>query len=308
MMDIQEKFLARLTEDLISNRLTMAEVALRVNQEQFLLQLTEDLVNNRVTLPTLPEISLRVKKVVENERSTVAQIARIVVTDAVLCIRLLRLANSALYRSRIPVKNVQEAISRVGMSQVHNVVNALVMEQIYLTASLKALRPHLTRLWTHSTRVAAISMVLAHRYTKLSPDQAMLGGLIHDVGILPILSRAEGYPSLFNNPEALSAVIADLHGDVGHTILTSWNFPVEFSIAAAEHDDLTRNSGPEKDLADIIQVANLLSYVGTNHRHMAVDWTTVPAFAKLGLTPVMAIAVLKEAEMEIRETQAILEN
>jgi HD-like signal output (HDOD) protein len=275
-------------------------------QEKFLLQLTEDLVNNRVVLPTLPEIALRVKKVLEDDRSTPAQIAKMMVSDAALCTRLLRIANSPLYRGRSPIKNVQDAISRIGMSQTLNLVNALVMEQLYQMASLKALRPHLTQLWGHSTRVAAIATVLARRYTKISPEQAMLGGLIHDVGVLPILTRAEGFPVVFNDPVVLGEVITDLHGDVGCTILESWHFPAGLSAAAASHDDLTRDSGPVTDLGDIIQVANLLSYVGTDHRHMAVDWNTVPAFSKLGLTPPMGIAVLKEAETEIHETQSML--
>ncbi|CAK0755410.1 HDOD domain-containing protein [Gammaproteobacteria bacterium] len=275
-------------------------------QETFLLQLTEDLVNNRIMLPTLPEVALRVKKIVEDDRSTPGKIARTIGSDAALCTRLLRVANSTLYRGRSPIKNVQEAISRLGMSQVHNIVNALVMEQLYQMASIKALRPHLARLWAHSTRVAAVAMVLARRYTKISAEQAMLCGLIHDVGILPILSRAEEYPALFNNPNMLNALVTDLHGDVGHTILESWRFPAEFSATAAEHDDLTRESGPEKNLGDVIQVANLLSYVGTDHRHTAVDWNTVPAFTKLGIIPAMGITVLKEAETEIRETQIML--
>jgi HD-like signal output (HDOD) protein len=275
-------------------------------QEKFLLQLTEDLACNRVMLPTLPEIALRVKKVVEDERTTTAQVARLVGTDAALCTRLLRVANSAFYRGRVPADNVQAAIARLGMAQVHTIVNALVMEQLYQAASIKALRPHLTRLWVHSTRVAAISMVLARRYTTLSPEQAMLGGLIHDIGVLPILSRAEGYPTLFDNPKVLGEVVADLHSDVGRTILESWRFPQDLSAAVAGHDDLTRDSGPQKDLADVIQVGNLLSYVGTDHRHIAVDWHTVPAFTKLGITPTLGIAVLKEAEVEIREAQALL--
>lgn len=275
-------------------------------QETFLLQLSEDLTNNRIKLPILPEIALRVKKVIEDERSTPVQIARIIGTDAVLCTRLLRIANSPIYRGRAPSKNIQDAISRLGMSQVHNIVNALVMEQLYQMAALKSLRPHLSRLWAHSAKVAAISMVLAHRYTKIAIEQAMLCGLIHDVGVLPIISRAESYPLLFNNPKMLSTVIEDLHGDVGRTILESWNFPKEFAIIAADHDDLKRNSGQTKNLGDIIQVANLLSYVGTEHRHTAVDWNTVPAFTKLGITPVMGIAIIKEAQKEIHETQIML--
>jgi len=276
-------------------------------QEKFLLQLMEDLSNNRVMLPTLPEVALRVKRVLENEKSSTAQVSRMLSSDPALCTRLLRVANSALYRGRSPARNVSEGVSRLGMSQIQNIVNALIMEQVYQKASLvKALRPHLTRLWMHSTKVAAVSMVLARRYTKLVPEQAMLGGLIHDIGMLPIFSRAEAYPELFSNPKTLSIVVAELHGDVGSIILESWNFPQEFAMVASEHDDLTRDSGPLKDLVDVIQVANLLNYVGTEHRHTATDWNTVPAFSKLGITPAIGVAVLKEAESEIRETQSML--
>jgi len=274
-------------------------------QEKFLLQLTEDLTQNRIALPTLPEIALQVKKVIDNEQSTPAQIARIIGSDAALCMRLLRVANSVIYRSRYPVRNIQDGISRLGIKQVHNIVNILVMEQLYQMASIKSLRPHLNRLWLHSTRVSAIAAVLARRYSQISPEQAMLGGLIHDVGILPILSRAESYPGIFNYPQIMNAVIADLHGDIGYSILESWRFPLEFAIAAAQHDNLNHNSAIGPNLVDIIQVANLLNYVGTDHPHTAVDWNTVPAFTKLGVTPAIGIAILKDAEAEIQETLAL---
>jgi len=274
--------------------------------EQFMLELTEDLINNKVQLPTLPEIALRVKRVLEDDRSTPAQITKMVSSDTGLCARLIRVANSSLYGGRAPVKNVHQSITRLGMTKVQNIVNSLVMEQIYHASAIKILRPHLQRLWRHSTQVAAIAMVLAQRYTNFSPDQSMLLGLIHDVGVLPILTKMENYPDLFNNQSILEGIIIDLHEDVGRTILESWHFPEELSNAVAEHDNLMKNNSPTKELSDVLKVANLLSYLNTNHRHMNTDMQAIPAFTKLGITPEMGIAAIQEAASEIQQTQQLL--
>ncbi len=39
------------------------------------------------------------------------------------------------------------------------------------------------------------------------------------------------------------------------------------------------------DYADIVQVAILQSHAGTRHPLNELDWTSIPAFARLGLDP-----------------------
>ena len=72
--------------------------------------------------------------------------------------------------------------------------------------------------------------------------------------------------------------------------------------SAAEHEDITRNHPGDADYVDVIIVANIESYVGTNHALTQVDLNTVNAFAKLGLEP--------ESEMvdveAVQETRAAL--
>jgi HD-like signal output (HDOD) protein len=150
-----------------------------------------------------------------------------------------------------------------------------------------------------------LSYVIAHRFTRLQPDQALLGGLIHDIGVLPILRRAEAYPQLMNNPEALEEVIQHLHTIIGPFILDEWNFSPELVAVTSQHEDLWHSEGPEVTYVDVVIVANLHSYLGAQHHLTQMDWSEIPAFTKLGLTPEESIKTLEAAREELEEVRSL---
>jgi len=133
----------------------------------------------------------------------------------------------------------------------------------------------------------------------------MLGGLIHDIGTLPILVKAEQIPELANDDQALDEVISKLHASIGRLILEAWKFPQELVDVAASHEDLQRNS-PQVDYVDVVMVANLHSYIGSRHRHAGGNWSSIPAFAKLNLTPDQSIKALEEAKDDMAEMKSVL--
>lgn len=274
-------------------------------EEQFLSELLDDIHHNRLILPTLPEVALKVRKVVDDPNATAGQIAKVVATDVALSVRLVQVANSPLLRGRTAVDNLQSAIARLGNVLVRNLVTSLVMEQLH-QAHTPLLKARLTALWQHSTQVAAISHVLAAHFTTLKPDEALLGGLIHDIGALPILTRAEKVPELMNDGEALDRVVAQLHTQVGKSILEAWDFPADLIAVVAEHEDLERDKTPEVDCTDVVQIANLQSYIGATHRHSNPDWEHIPALAKLGLSPDVSIVTMEETAEDVQEVQRLL--
>jgi len=274
-------------------------------EEKFLSELLDDIYHNRLILPTLPEVALKVRKVVDDPNASAGQIAKVVATDVALSVRLIQVANSPLLRGRTAVDNLQTAIARLGNVLVRNLVTGLVMEQLH-QARTPLLKARLTTLWQHSTQVAAISHVLAAHFTKLKPDEAMLGGLIHDIGALPILTRAEKIPELMNDAEALDRVIASLHTQIGKAILEAWDFPADLISVVAEHEDLKRNKIPDADYTDVVQIANLQSYIGSAHPHSNADWTHIPALAKLGLSPEVSIVTMEATAEDVQEVQRLL--
>lgn len=272
--------------------------------EQLIADILVDLKANRLKLPTLPQVALKINDVIANPDATAKTVAKVISTDAALSARMLQVANSPMVRSAAPAENVQAAVTRMGMSMVRNVVTSFMVNQLFHSKH-DTLKKRIATLWNHSARVAAISHVLANRFTKLKPDEAMLAGLIHDIGELPLIAKAENNAELANNPEALDKLSEKLHATLGKVIVQTWHFSPELITAVAEHENLTRDS-EQLDIADIVSVANLLSYAGKNHRLTRVDWTGVPAFGKLGISPEDSIATLEEARDEIAEIVKLL--
>ncbi|TCK18403.1 putative nucleotidyltransferase with HDIG domain [Thiogranum longum] len=270
----------------------------------FVKELIDDLESGHLQLPTLPEVALRVRDVVDDEDANANQISQIIAQDAALSARLLQVANSPLYRGRNEIDRLDMVVSRLGSKLVRNLVTSQVMKQMF-QATHDAVDRHLRAVWEHSVQVAAISRVLVGQCAGISPDQAMLAGLLHDIGTLPILYRAEERSELLDNPGLLDHLVTTLHTRVGGAILRHWQFPEALVAVAEQHEDLTRVHEGPADLVDVVQVANLQSHMGTEHNLANTDWTQVAAFHQLGLDIDVDEIELTDRIEEINEVQEL---
>jgi len=159
--------------------------------------------------------------------------------------------------------------------------------------------------WSRSSEVAGISHVLCKHYTRLRPDQATLAGLVHKIGVLPILTYAEEHPALLKDSLTLDAVIDQLHAPIGDLILKTWNFPEELAHIPSQHIDFGRNA-PKADYADIVTVAMLQSYLGSNSPMAKIDFTKVKAFERLGLDPNMDVSNANDLSEDMEAAMSLL--
>lgn len=274
-------------------------------QDVFYKNILDDLESGVLVLPTLPEVALQVREVVDDPNATAAQLADIIVTDAALSARLLKVANSALYRGRIPIESVQMAVSRLGLTMVRNLVTSLVMEQMF-QATTNRLDTRLRDLWAHTTKVAATSQVLASKLPGVKTDEAMLAGLIHAIGILPILMKADEDGDLIRDSRKLDQIIENLYPKLGATILTNWEFSPELISVAAEHKNLNRNTlDAPADLVDVVQVAVLQSYNGTDKALDPVTLGEIISFKKVGADTGFSVEEIDEDSEEYQEALAL---
>ncbi len=274
-------------------------------EEKFLDKLLEDLEDDKLVLPTLPEVALKVRDTLEDENSSLIDVAKIINSDAALAARMIQVSNSPLLRASNPIETVESAVTRMGSNMIRNLVTSMVMEQMFQATS-DVTDKRLRRIWEHSTEVAAIAHALASQFTKLQPDQALLAGLVHDIGALPILSRAEDYPDLLEDEVSLDRIINNVHTTIGAEILRKWNFPEELITVAEEHENLDRDSANDPDYTDVVIVANLQSLINTDHPLTKVDWSTVPAFSKLGLQADISVVDMDETNANIEAARAAL--
>ncbi len=275
--------------------------------EQFWQELVTDIKANRVILPALPDVTLKVRKLLDTPGTSAHKIASAINADAVLTMRLLRVVNSSLYRAAAPIDNVKNAVTRLGNANVRSVVTSLAMEQIYqnrLASPLK--RRLLAQNREQSMMVAALSWFISDRYTALNSEEAMLAGLVHNIGKLPILEYAELLPDVADNEQALHRLLEVLYPRVGVLMLRSWNFSPELITAVGEQEELYRAPEIDADYADVVIVAKLLSYIGTDHPHTRLDWSGIPAFARLALTPEESIGAMRNAREQINAVKQLL--
>jgi len=181
----------------------------------------------------------------------------------------------------------------MGNTVVRGLITSIVMKQMYQSSS-KTLDSYLRDVWQHSVNIAAISRALASFQPQLDPEQAMLAGLIHQIGKLPILTLAEESPQLVNNKQLLDEYLEVLHPHVGKIIMDSWTFPDSLSIVPWQYSQYSRESDGTADYVDVVSVAHAESLVSNN---ASIDLANIPAFGRLGL----------QAEVEIMEIEGIAE-
>ncbi|MCB1760706.1 MAG: HDOD domain-containing protein [Gammaproteobacteria bacterium] len=255
----------------------------KFDPKAFALELRDDIQQNRIKLPTLPAISLEALVVVNDAGSSMADVSKIIGKDTSMAARLVRYANSPLYRGINNVASVKSAITRIGMEAVKHAILSLAMRDVF-TTGISAIQQRMEALWQHSVAVASKSALLAGSFAHLNRDEAMLAGLIHDVGAIPILLKAKDHQFLLDDERKLDKLVHALHMSVGKFMLSLWNFDPAMVEVAAEHDRLERNSASAQvDYVDIVQVANVLCHEATSgHPLCGIDTTTLPAFQRVG--------------------------
>ncbi len=271
-------------------------------EQDFLNELVDAIKNDRLTLPTLPEVALKIRDAANNPDVTSNSLAGVIAQDAALAARIIKVANSPLLRGAVVVDNLQLAITRMGISFVRNLATGLAMEQMF-QATHDSIDKRLRASWEHSLEVASISHVLASNFTKLKPDQATLAGLVHEIGILPILTLAEENPEILEKEAVLDKIIQRLHGKVGRAIMKAWEFPKELLDVPLGCIDFKRNSPGGADYVDVVTVAKIQCYTEENTPFPDLDTDTIPAFTKLGLGGSAEVHLVDSIAEEVEEAR-----
>lgn len=175
--------------------------------------LTDAIENDKLVLPTLPEVALQVRDIAENEDSAIIDLVKVISNDTALSARIIRVCNSPLFRGSRAIENLNMAVGRLGMAYTSNLAMGLAMEQMFQATS-DMIDKRLRATWQKSTEVAGVCHVLAQHYTNLKADQATLAGLVHLIGVLPILRYVEDRDIQISSI-MLDNVIDEIHPRIG---------------------------------------------------------------------------------------------
>jgi HD-like signal output (HDOD) protein len=267
----------------------------------FVERLALDMQDARFELPAFPEAVLRVQRALQSPDTSAGDVVDILSSDAGLAARILRIANSAAFRPPAgEITDLRNAVNRLGFNTVRTIAVDFAMRQLRRRNDYsEAARREIEAVWRDGLKVASLCYVIARHYTNVNADQALLTGLLHGLGRLYIVMRAEEMRDVCEVD--LREVANGWQAPIGKAILETWGLPEALQHAVEHQDDL--DGEPAEDavnLTNILVAAKVLN----GDPSSAAD---LPALSWLNLMKELdAASVLTEHDEEIRSLRASL--
>jgi HD-like signal output (HDOD) protein len=211
-------------------------------------------------LPTLPEIVMRVMRIINNPKTSSREVATAVEQDVALSAKIIRLANSAFYGVPKSVTSINGAIVVLGFKVINTIVLSLTVFDMFPCDKRSTLFNR-TAFWRHCTSCALISRYLAQRMSAFFPfeaEEAFCAGLLHDIGKVVMEqylhedfhkalrhAKARGIPLYQAEKEAIGYA----HTDVAQWLTAGWDLPAPLQLPMAFHHDPENTTGCEAMIA-----------------------------------------------------------
>jgi len=250
--------------------------------------------HDEIVLPTLPDVAMRVNALLEADGCDTVQVAQAIALDPGIAARVIVAANSAYVQSRAPVDTLQAAVTRLGMQFTRALVNRLALEQMF-SAHSRMLHKVATDIWLESVRVGALCEALTrYRNSTVGADEALLAGLLHLVGSLPVIRLADVSPGRFDNEPGIGEMVRILQPEIGYYLLGEWGFPKAVSDASMATKDPMRSHGGATDVLDVVLVARKL--LRLPFLNDIPETAVLPAFDRMRLDGKVTLPDLPDVE------------
>ncbi len=241
-------------------------------------------------IATLPEITVKIVELVENSKSTAQDLNKVISGDPALCTRILKVVNSSFYGLPGQVSSINRAIVMLGLNAVKNIAIAASLAKLFkggeLTPTFSA-----RDLWNHSAAVGVGAKMIANSLKLGLSDEAFLGGLLHDVGIMVemqhdrnklvealrlVSADAKGVPAN-DMLVAESHVFGANHQDFGLALCEKWKFPKSLGTVAGFHHRPLDLPAESRTLSCIVYIADrLAAEASLGFRQDILDLTIPP--------------------------------
>lgn len=216
--------------------------------------------------PSPPQVLLRLLQMVEDDDTTMSELARLVEQDPGLCTRVLTAANSPAIRRGQQLRSIENCLMALGTRLVRSIATCLSVQSLFDERTATRV-VDLSAFWTHSLLIAELSRSLAASSGYSRPDEAYLAGLLHDVGELLLLSAlGEPYLALLASCSS-EAALAELeseqfgvhHGEIGTWLADQWQLDSAFADGILFHHLSYEQIVTAAQLPQIVWLAHELS-------------------------------------------------
>ena len=275
---------------------------------QLLFAVSHALLDGSFTLPTLPDIALRIRDAANDPAKSVSDIVKLVQADAVIAAYCLKIANSAAYVAVSPAKDVQEAVMRMGVAATRDLITAFTLKDLFSSPDNET-RALMRIAWQHSSRIAALSYVIARHSQRLNAERALLAGLVHDIGMLVLLREWPLHAHCAIDRNTLRLLARELNCAVGSMVLRARHFPDSVVNATLHAEHWTRADQGALSLSNCVVLAHAHDYSPPPWSDAVPTIEHLAAYRKLHdgtLSQTRRLLLVEEAEQELRAVHELL--
>ncbi|MGD7034000.1 HDOD domain-containing protein [Methylotuvimicrobium buryatense] len=270
----------------------------------FFLRFYEHFQQRDLKIPSFPDVAFKLRRSAMQDIG-IAEVVKIVNMDPFIAAKLIQIVNSPVYRTLNPITNCHDAVNRLGFKNTMNLVTAISMKNL-IKSEKPTIKKRIQENWAQSIKVSCISYTLANLTRQVNPEEALLAGLLHNIGTLPMLMFADQLPESAFTVSDLDQCIKTLQGQIGSIILERWEFPDNLKTVPVKVSNWFDHSGEALNLSDIVLLAKFHFLLTQYEYRVELPLiNTLPAFQKLDsqlLTPEQSLQILQDAKQQINET------
>lgn len=196
----------------------------------------ECIKSGKVKLPVMNQNSLQVQKEISKKEPELDRIIKLTKQDVSLASEVLKMSNSSYYKGLEPVKTIQEAVIRLGMVEVTNIVLLMSQKNTFRSKN-PSTQEFMKQFWLHSVGCAVGTQWLARHAQYPNLNEAFLSGLLHDVGafmLLSVMDQIKAQNAAFPQ-KLMQDVVTKMHPKYGYMLLKLWNLPEQYWVIARDH-------------------------------------------------------------------------
>jgi HD-like signal output (HDOD) protein len=276
-------------------------------QNELFQQVFQAYIHGKLDLPTMPEVAVKIIKVADDPNANLAELAKIVQLDPTVAGSIMQAANSPLYLGSRPIDNIKNAVVRLGLKTTRNLATSIALRDTFKVKSMKV-KQRMQELWEHSVNISTLSYIIARNHRGFDPERALMAGLLHDVGAIPILNHIDKQKLELSNDELEDAIIK-LRAIVGTLVIDNWGMDAELVTVVEEAELWNRDSTPTADYCDIVVVAQLYEAQQSGKATSLPLLEEIPAYRKLTLGQMdeeKQLQIIEDAQEEIASIKQIL--
>lgn len=283
--------------------------------------MTNALAKQIDNIPMLPSVIAQLLSLSVDDPDYFNKVIHLAESDPTFALRTIKLSNSVLFGTHQPITNIHDAVIRIGIDQIHNLLASIAVTKVFLPVTMSE-----KRLWQHSIEVACLARLIASHLNEcnIKPEQAYLAGLLHDLGLFLRFQESQEqfnhiddyvWSTPAQHVEAEKNLFKESHANLSELICHQWGVPKLISDVVAHHHhyelaEQMKEADEINHLIRVIQLADLCSEMvynmqGVTKKTVIQEIKKIPALANWARAHLNSIKALDDGKAALEQAHEL---